>query len=96
MGSVDELMAQIPIGQVAGKLGSSEEQAQLAVGRALPALVTGMAANAQDPAGAASLTKALGDHDSGLLDGGVSLDPVAAADGGLGNVLGGLLGGGKR
>jgi hypothetical protein len=81
MSSIDELMSQIPVAQLASTLGVSEEQAQAAVRQALPALVGGMAANAQDPAGAASLSRALDQHNSGLLDGGVDLGQVDTADG---------------
>ena len=48
---------------------------------ALPALVGGMQANAQDPAGAASLQRALGQHDGSLLEGGVDLGQVDTDDG---------------
>src|SRR5688500_1034932 len=58
-GGIDELMSQIPIGQLAGQLGVSEAEAEQAVRTALPALLGGMQANAQDPAGEASLAQAL-------------------------------------
>jgi hypothetical protein len=79
--SIDDLMAQIPIGQLAGQLGVSEAEARDAVRTALPALVGGMQANAQDPAGAASLQRAIGQHDGSLLDGGIDFDQVDTADG---------------
>jgi hypothetical protein len=49
-----------------------------------------MQANAADPAGAASLAGALGDHPSDLVDGGVNLDQVDADDGQkiVGNIFG--------
>lgn len=82
MASLDELLAQIPIGQIASKLGVDEETARSAVTRALPTLVGGLEANAQDPAGAASLENALQQHSSsGLLDGGVDIDQVDETDG---------------
>ncbi|ORI19151.1 hypothetical protein BJD99_20100 [Rhodococcus sp. 1163] len=82
MASLDELLAQIPIGQIASKLGVDEETAKSAVTRALPTLVGGLEANAQDPAGAASLENALQQHrSSGLLDGGVDIDQVDETDG---------------
>ena len=105
--SIDELISQIPIGQLAGQLGVSEAEAEQAVREALPALVGGMQANAQDPAGAASLERALGQHDGTLLEGGVDLAQVDTADGekivrnifgdneeAVVNQLGGLGGGG--
>ena len=79
--SIDDLMTQIPIDQLATKLGLSEDETKAAVHQALPALVGGMAANAQDPAGLSSLSKALGKHDNDLLDGGVDFDQVDTADG---------------
>lgn len=82
MASLDELLSQIPIGQIASKLGVDEETARSAVTRALPTLVGGLEANAKDPAGAASLETALHQHSSsGLLDGGVDIDQVDEADG---------------
>ncbi|WP_338888023.1 DUF937 domain-containing protein [Rhodococcus sovatensis] len=82
MASLDELLAQIPIGQIASKLGVDEETARSAVTRALPTLVGGLEANAQDPAGAASLENALQQHSSSsLLDGGIDIDQVDEADG---------------
>jgi hypothetical protein len=79
--AVDELLAQIPMGQLAGRLGVDEQTAEQATRQALPALLSGMHANAQDPAGANSLAQAIGQHDNGLLDGGVDVDQVDTADG---------------
>lgn len=81
MSSIDELMSQIPIGQLAGQLGVSEDQARQAVQAALPALLGGMQANAQDPGGAASLQAAIGQHDGSLIEGGVDLAQVDTTDG---------------
>jgi len=81
MTSIDELLAQIPLDQLAAKLGVDEATAQQAVTAALPALVGGLHANAQDPAGAASLANALGSKETSLVDGGVDLDQVDVADG---------------
>ena len=79
--SIDDLLSQIPVDQLAGKLGLSEAETKAALDQALPALVGGMAANAQDPAGLSSLSKALGQHDNDLLDGGVNFDQVDTDDG---------------
>ena len=81
MTAVDEVLTQIPIGQLASRLGVDEQTAEQAARQALPALLSGMHANAQDPGGARSLEEALGQHDSGLLDGGVDVDQVDTADG---------------
>ncbi len=79
--NIDELLNQIPLDQLAGKLGLSEDETKKAVSQALPALVGGMAENAKDPLGAASLEKALGQHDGKLLEGGIDLDQVDTVDG---------------
>lgn len=80
--NLDDLISQIPIGQVAQMLGISEEQAAETVRAAVPALVGGMAANANDPDGAASLAKAFDRHadDVGGL-GGFDLGSVDTDDG---------------
>ncbi|MET4639775.1 DUF937 domain-containing protein [Mycetocola sp. 2940] len=81
MASLDELMSQIPIHDVAAKLGVDEETARAAVEQALPALVGGLEANAKDPSGAASIEKAVAKHSPALVDGGVNLDEVDTNDG---------------
>ena len=91
MSAVDEIMQQIPLGQLASRLGTDEQTAGAAVQQALPALLGGLQANAQDPAGAASLQGALGQHSGGLIDGGVDLDQVDPGEGQkiVGNIFGG-------
>ncbi|MDQ0894703.1 DUF937 domain-containing protein [Agromyces ramosus] len=81
MSGLDELMANLPIGDIAKKLGVDEATARTAIDDALPALVAGMGANANDPAGAASLEKAVTSHDPSLVEGGVNLDDVDEDDG---------------
>jgi hypothetical protein len=81
MTAIDDLLAQIPMSQLAGQLGVDEQTAEQATRQALPALLGGMEANAQDPAGAASLADALGQHDGSLVDGGVDVNQVNTADG---------------
>ena len=81
MSEIDELVSQVPIDQVAAQLGVDRATAEEATRAALPALLGGLEANAQDPAGAESLSRALGDHDPNLLDGGVDLDQVDTQDG---------------
>lgn len=75
--SIDDLVSQIPIGQLAAQLGVDEETADSAVRSAIPALLGGLAANAQDPGGAASLQNALAQHANDPLD----LSAVDVADG---------------
>jgi hypothetical protein len=62
MDDLSGLMKMIPIGDIAEKLGIDESVAEAAVAVAVPAIVGGMAANAKDEGGAASLQKALGHH----------------------------------
>lgn len=90
MSAVDEILTDIPMDQLASLLGVDEATAEQATRQAIPALLGGMQANAEDPAGAASLAGALGDHPSDLIDGGVDLDQVDAGDGEkiVGNVFG--------
>jgi hypothetical protein len=78
---IDEIMSAIPIDRLAAQLGVDRDTAEDAVRKAVPSLLGGMEANAQDPAGAASLDKAVGGHSSALVDGGVNLDDVDTNDG---------------
>jgi hypothetical protein len=79
--AVDDILSQIPISQLAGQLGVDEATAEQATRQALPALLGGMEANAQDPKGAQSLADALGQHSPALVQGGVNLDEVDTNDG---------------
>ena len=81
MDSVDDLMGQIPLDQLADRLGVDRATAEQATRKALPALLAGLQANAQDPAGAASLTKALSNHNDNLFGSGVDLSQIDTADG---------------
>jgi hypothetical protein len=92
MDGLDELARRLPIGDIAKKLGVSEAEAKDAVDEALPALVSGLAANSSTPQGEKSLEKALQKHsDSSLLDGGVNVDDVDTQDGEkiVSNIFGG-------
>ena len=92
MASIDDLLSQIPINQIARQLGVDEATAETAVKSALPTLVGGLGANAEDPGGAASLQSALHDHsDTTLLDGGIDIDQVDTDDGDkiVSNIFGG-------
>lgn len=90
MTATDEILAGIPIQQLAAQLGVDENTAEAATRQAIPALLGGLQANADDPAGAASLAGALGNHSSALIDGGVNLDDVDTDDGQkiVGNIFG--------
>jgi hypothetical protein len=62
MPAFDELFDQIPVDDIAKRLGVEEDVARAAVHKAVPGLVSGIKANADDPKGAESLQKALGKH----------------------------------
>lgn len=81
MSPVDEILAQIPMGQLAGRLGVDERTAEQATRQALPALLGGIQANTDDPGGASSFARAVQKHDGGLVTGGVDLDQVDERDG---------------
>ena len=81
MAAYDDIIANIPISDLAARLGVDEATARSAVDEALPALLGGMGANAQDAAGAASLERAVQHHSPQLFEGGVNLDEVDEGDG---------------
>ena len=80
MSAVDDILADIPMDQLAAQLGVDQATAEQMTRQAIPALLGGMQANAEDPAGARSLAGALGQHPSDLIDGGVDLNQVNADD----------------
>jgi hypothetical protein len=91
MSAIDDIVAQLPMASLAGQVGSDQQTTEAAVRQVLPALLGGLHANAQDPAGAASLAGALGQHSPDLVEGGVNLDQVNATDGSkiVSNIFGG-------
>lgn len=81
MSAVDEILSQVDLEQLARQVGADPAEVEQAARTALPALLGGLDANAADPAGAASLAEALGQHDPALVDGGVDLTQVDESDG---------------
>ncbi|MEP6651331.1 MAG: DUF937 domain-containing protein [Lapillicoccus sp.] len=79
MSEIDEILSQVPMDQVAAALGVDQGEAEEATRTAIPALLGGMQANAADPAGAASLTSAVEQHDDSAL--GADLDQIDTQDG---------------
>jgi hypothetical protein len=79
MSEIDEILSQVPMDQVAAALGVDRNEAEQATRTAIPALLGGMQANAADPAGAASLTTAVQQHDTTAL--GADLDQIDTQDG---------------
>ncbi|MGE3620957.1 MAG: DUF937 domain-containing protein [Acidimicrobiia bacterium] len=59
---IEDLLAQLPIDQIAAQLGIDTDEASEASRNALTALVGGLDANAKDPGGASSLAAALAKH----------------------------------
>jgi len=81
LSAVEEILADLPMAQLASQLGVDEATAETAARQAIPALLGGLQANSEDPAGASSLAGALGDHSGDLLEGGVDLNQVDTGDG---------------
>jgi hypothetical protein len=79
MSEIDEILSQVPMDQVAAALGVDRSEAEQVTRTAIPALLGGMQANAADPAGAASLTSAVQQHDTAAL--GADLDQIDTQDG---------------
>lgn len=77
MANLDDLFAQIPIDDIAGKLGASPDEVHSAVQALVPTLLGGLHNSAQDSDAASSIESAANEHAaSGLLDGGVHVDQV--------------------
>jgi len=78
--------------QISQQVGADEETTGQAISAAIPLLITALARNASQPAGADALHNALQDHDGGILDNvmGYLGGGADIADGGaiLGHVLG--------
>jgi hypothetical protein len=81
MAGIDEVLAQLPMDDLAARVGVDRATATEMTRTAIPALLAGMDANARDPQGAASLREALGQHDPSQIEGGVDLDAVDEQDG---------------
>lgn len=81
MSSVDEIYQSLPLAQIAQQVGANESDVQQAAAAVLPALLGGLQANAQDPAGAVSIEEALGQHDPSLVDGGIDVSQIDQGDG---------------
>ncbi|WP_427385067.1 DUF937 domain-containing protein [Janibacter sp. G56] len=79
--ATNEILASLPIDQLAQQVGASPEETQQAVQAALPALFGGLQANAADRDGASSILEALTQHDPSLVEGGVDLGQVDPTDG---------------
>lgn len=87
MSEFDEILSQVPISQLANQWGVDENEVSAAAQNALPALLGGLQANAQDPNAADSLVSALSNH-TGTVNG---LDDINEDEGQkiVGNIFGG-------
>jgi hypothetical protein len=83
MAGLDDLISQIPIQDLATKLGASQGEVADAVQQLVPALVGGLQVNAQDDDDVAGrIESAAAQHAArGLLDGGVAIDDVDENEG---------------
>lgn len=89
--SVTEQLSGQNLTQLSQQIGADEATTSQAVQAALPVLLGGLARNASDPAGAASLGNALNEHRGGVMEnlGGL----LGAAEGGSGaGILGHIFG----
>lgn len=77
MAGLDDLFAQIPTSDIAGKLGVDESEVNNAVQLLVPVLVGGVHQSAQDPDNASAIESEASSHAArGLLDTGVNVDHV--------------------
>jgi hypothetical protein len=83
MAGLDELFAEIPVKDIASKIGADEGEVNNAIHALVPALVGGLAENVQaNEIDSSELETAVAQQGaSGLLDGGVSVDQVDAKQG---------------
>ncbi|MFN8228654.1 MAG: DUF937 domain-containing protein [Mycobacterium sp.] len=83
MAGLDDLISQIPIADIASKLGADQGEVASAVQQLVPALVGGLQVNVQDDKiDSSKLEEAVSSHAvSGLLDGGVNVNDVDENEG---------------
>ncbi len=81
MSDINDIFSALPLGDIAKQLGVSKDEATSGIALALPALLSGLQANAADPKGEASILSALQDKDTSLIEGGISLADVDTKDG---------------
>lgn len=81
MSDLDALLAALPVDQIAAQLGEDPDAVRQAAVVALPALLGGLHANAQDPGGEASLFSALTQHQNDLATPPIDVSQVDTTDG---------------
>ena len=83
MADLDDLIKQIPVADIASRLGANEGEVNSAIKTLVPALVGGIQQNVRtEDIDSSELESAVAEQGaSGLLDGGVSVDQVDASQG---------------
>ncbi|MFI1914269.1 DUF937 domain-containing protein [Nocardia sp. NPDC020380] len=81
MTSFDDLLSNVPVAQIAEKLGVDEATAKTAITAAVPVLLGGLQAKASNPEAAADIEGAIAQQPAGLLDGGVDMNQVDTGHG---------------
>lgn len=76
MTSFDDLLSQVPVSQIAGKLGVDEATANTAIQAAIPVLLGGLQAKASNPEAAAAIEGEIAKQPDDLLEGGVNIEQV--------------------
>ncbi|WP_040803518.1 DUF937 domain-containing protein [Nocardia concava] len=76
MTSFDDLLSQVPVAQIAEKLGVDEATAKTAIDAAVPVLLGGFQAQAGNPETGLNLENEVANQPHALLDGGVDIDQV--------------------
>ncbi|WP_223171894.1 DUF937 domain-containing protein [Microbacterium sp. NIBRBAC000506063] len=77
--AIDDILKQVPVDEIASKLGVSPEVARQAIEQGGGALLGGLANNAQSAEGSAAIQKALSKHEG--FHGAASVDEIDEADG---------------
>ncbi|WP_431806660.1 DUF937 domain-containing protein [Microbacterium paraoxydans] len=78
--ALDDILSQVPIDDIAKKLGVSRDEAKVAVEQGGAVLLGGLAKNAETPEGSDAIQKALKKHEG--TTGAASVDDIDQADGG--------------
>jgi hypothetical protein len=78
---VQEILGNLDLSTLAQQVGADPAEVEQAAAKVLPALLGGLHANAQDPAGEASLAQALTQHQDDLASGTIDTSQVDPADG---------------
>ncbi|WP_136054431.1 DUF937 domain-containing protein [Microbacterium sp. K24] len=87
--ALDDILKQVPVDDIAEKLGVSRDEAKVAIEQGGAVLLGGLAKNAETPEGSAAIQKALQKHEGAT--GASKVDDVDQTDGGkiVAHILGG-------